>query len=50
VSAPIEWDELDDPELRPDAFTLRTVLDRIAAKGDLFRPVLDDAQQLPELG
>jgi bifunctional non-homologous end joining protein LigD len=25
VSTPIEWDELDDPALRPDAFTIRTV-------------------------
>ena len=23
VSAPIEWDELDDPAPRPDAFTIR---------------------------
>ena len=24
VSAPIDWDELDDPALRPDGFTIRT--------------------------
>ena len=29
VSAPIDWDELDDPALRPDGFTIRTVLDRV---------------------
>jgi len=28
VSAPIDWDELDDPALRPDAFTIRTMPDR----------------------
>ncbi|HJR38490.1 MAG TPA: DNA polymerase ligase N-terminal domain-containing protein [Nocardioidaceae bacterium] len=50
VSAPIEWDELDDPSLRPDGFTVRTVLDRIAAKGDPFRRVLVDGQILPKLG
>jgi bifunctional non-homologous end joining protein LigD len=49
VSAPIEWDELDDPKLRPDMFTMRTVLERIAEKGDLFRGVLDARQRLPEL-
>ncbi|MDQ4084823.1 MAG: ATP-dependent DNA ligase [Actinomycetota bacterium] len=49
VSAPIEWDELDDPGLRPDGFTLRTVLDRVAEKGDLFRTVLTDEQALPRL-
>ncbi len=50
VSAPIDWDELDDPALRPDGFPLRTVLERIAAKGDLFRAVLDTDQVLPPLG
>lgn len=49
VSTPIEWDELDDPTLRPDGFTIRTVLDRIATRGDLFRAVLDHPQDLPAL-
>jgi bifunctional non-homologous end joining protein LigD len=49
VSAPVTWDELDDPSLRPDAFTIRTVLDRVARLGDLFRPVLGEGQQLPPL-
>jgi len=46
VSAPISWDELDDPSLRPDGFTIRTVLDRVADVGDLFRPVLGQGQRL----
>ncbi len=49
VSAPIEWAELDDPDLRPDRWTIRTVLDRLAEKGDLFHPVLTTEQDLPEL-
>jgi bifunctional non-homologous end joining protein LigD len=49
VSAPITWDELDEPWLRPDAFTIRTVLDRIAERGDAFRPVLAANQALPRL-
>jgi bifunctional non-homologous end joining protein LigD len=49
VSAPIEWDELDDPALRPDGFTIRTVLERVAAKGDLFRLVQGPGQALPPL-
>jgi bifunctional non-homologous end joining protein LigD len=49
VSAPIEWDELDDPKLAPDRFTMRTVLDRIRDHGDLFRDVLDQDQKLPVL-
>lgn len=50
VSAPITWEELDEPWLRPDAFTVRTVLDRLAEHGDPFRGVLDRDQTLPRLG
>ncbi len=49
VSAPIAWDELDDPSLRPDGFTIRTMLDRVAERGDEFRTVLGEGQQLPPL-
>jgi bifunctional non-homologous end joining protein LigD len=49
VSAPIDWDELDDPDLRPDGFTIRSVLPRLAEKGDLFRGVLDQNQHLPPI-
>jgi bifunctional non-homologous end joining protein LigD len=47
VSAPISWDELDDPELRPDGFTIRSMPERLARMGDLFRPVLGLGQSLP---
>ena len=49
VSAPIEWDELDDPALRPDGFSLRAVLDRVTERGDPFRSVLGKGQTLPPL-
>ncbi|HWP63729.1 MAG TPA: DNA ligase D, partial [Candidatus Binatia bacterium] len=49
VSAPIAWDELDDPDLRSDRWTIRTILDRVAAVGDPFAAVQTDAQELPEL-
>ena len=49
VSVPIAWDELDDPSLRPDRWTIRTVLDRLAGSGDPFRALLGAAQELPEL-
>ena len=49
VSTPIAWDELDDPDLRPDGFTTRTVLDRLAEHGDPFREVLSSDQKLPAL-
>ncbi len=49
VSAPIDWDELDDPDLTPDAFTIRGIIPRLAERGDLFRDVLDNPQRLPAL-
>jgi bifunctional non-homologous end joining protein LigD len=49
VSAPIDWAELDDPELRPDGFTVRTLPDRLAARGDLFADALRLDQALPPL-
>jgi len=49
VSAPISWDELDDPDLRPDAFTIRTIGSRLEEKGDLFAGVLHQGQHLPPL-
>jgi len=49
VSAPVSWDELDDPSLRSDAVTIRNVFDRLAERGDLFRPVLVGEQTLPKL-
>ncbi|MGI8534842.1 MAG: non-homologous end-joining DNA ligase, partial [Candidatus Limnocylindrales bacterium] len=49
VSAPITWGELDDPALRPDRWDIRTVIGRVEALGDLFRPVLALEQELPTL-
>jgi bifunctional non-homologous end joining protein LigD len=49
VSAPIGWDELDDPSLRPDGFTIRTMPDRVAARGDEFRAALGQGQPLPPI-
>jgi bifunctional non-homologous end joining protein LigD len=49
VSAPIDWDELDDPTLSPDRFTVRSIIARIAEKGDLFRDVLNGGQRLPRI-
>ena len=47
VSAPIDWDELDDPELSAQRWDLRTMLDRVAERGDLFAGVLTEPQSLP---
>ena len=47
VSLPIMWAELDDPALRPDAWTIDDTLGRIASVGDLFGPVRGLQQELP---
>jgi len=49
VSAPIHWQELDDPLLRPDRWTVRTIVERVAETGDLFAGVQTDLQALPPL-
>jgi bifunctional non-homologous end joining protein LigD len=49
VSAPISWDELDDPSLRPNSFTIRNLVDRVAEVGDLFARAQTDPQELPKL-
>jgi bifunctional non-homologous end joining protein LigD len=50
VSTPITWDELDDPTLRPDRWTVRTLPPRVAKVGDLFAGAQADPQVLPALG
>jgi bifunctional non-homologous end joining protein LigD len=49
VSVPIAWDELDDPDLRPDRWTVPTVLDRLAEVGDPLAPLIGRRQRLPSL-
>jgi bifunctional non-homologous end joining protein LigD len=49
VSVPIRWEELDDPQLRPDRWTIRTLPARLAEVGDLFSAVLEIEQELPKL-
>jgi bifunctional non-homologous end joining protein LigD len=49
VSVPIRWDELDDPDLRSDRWTLRTVAARVVEVGDPLAPLVGRAQRLPDL-
>jgi bifunctional non-homologous end joining protein LigD len=45
VSTPLLWGELTR-DVRPTDFTMAVVLDRIAAHGDLYEPVLADKRSL----
>jgi bifunctional non-homologous end joining protein LigD len=49
VSVPITWDELDDPDLRPDRWTISTIGDRLAGAGDPLAPLIGLKQRLPTL-
>lgn len=49
VSVPIRWDELDDPDLAPDRWTVRTVPERVRAVGDPLRALIGRPQKLPPL-
>jgi bifunctional non-homologous end joining protein LigD len=45
VSTPLEWSELTE-DVRPRDFTMALALERVAARGDLFEPVLAGGQAL----
>jgi bifunctional non-homologous end joining protein LigD len=53
VSTPLEWDEvraaLDSGDASALSFEAAQVLERLAARGDLFAPVLSLVQKLPSL-
>jgi bifunctional non-homologous end joining protein LigD len=49
VSVPITWDEIDDPELTPGRWDLRSACDRLAEVGDPLRPLVGRRQRLPAL-
>ena len=54
VSAPVRWDEVERAVEKRDAgllvFDSDAVLARVEREGDLFAPVLEQRQALPELG
>jgi bifunctional non-homologous end joining protein LigD len=47
VSVPLEWSELDDPDLRPDRWNIATVAERLDSAGDPLSALLDIRQDLP---
>ncbi len=48
VSAPLSWDEVAAGQIRPTDLTLHTVPERVEQIGDLFAPVLQADQRLPD--
>lgn len=48
VSTPLEWDEVNE-KLTPQQFTIKNIFDRIAQKGDLWKPVLGKGANIDKL-
>lgn len=48
VAAPIRWEELDEPGLRADRWSIRAMPARLEAVGDLAGPMLTCRQRLPD--
>ena len=46
VATPLRWDELDDPDARPDLWTLASVPERLERRGDPWRQMKRQAQSL----
>jgi bifunctional non-homologous end joining protein LigD len=46
VATPIAWDELSDSKLRPDRWTVKTVLRRLGSKGDAWADIASFARGL----
>lgn len=46
VATPLRWEELDDPELAPRRWTLRTVGERLADGGDPWRDIASHARSI----
>lgn len=49
VSVTLEWDELDDPDLRPDGWCIPDVAARLARASDPLAPLVGLQQALPGL-
>ena len=47
VATPVEWDELDDPELRADRWTIATIPERLAERPDPWADMARHARSLP---
>jgi len=47
VAMPIAWEELSDPRLRPDRWTVRTAAGRLDSEGDAWARIARHARGLP---
>jgi bifunctional non-homologous end joining protein LigD len=46
VATPLSWDELDDPGLGPQGWTVATIGERLAGGGDPWRDIAGQARAI----
>jgi bifunctional non-homologous end joining protein LigD len=46
IAAPLSWDEVSNPRLRSDQFTIRNIFDRLDQMGDLWKDVEKHARAI----
>ena len=46
VATPLTWDEVEDPQLTPQSWTMRTMPERLASKGDPWADIARHAGTL----
>ncbi|MGI5816538.1 MAG: DNA ligase D [Armatimonadota bacterium] len=49
VAAPLDWEELEDPEIGPRRWHIRNILDRLADRGDPWAEIDRHARSLAEV-
>jgi bifunctional non-homologous end joining protein LigD len=49
VVTPLDWDDLDDPAVRPDRISVRSALDHMADRRDLLHDMQRGGSRLPRL-
>jgi bifunctional non-homologous end joining protein LigD len=47
VATPVTWEELEDPNLRPDRFNIHNIFDRLNQYGDLWKDSVRRGHALP---
>ncbi|MGZ4280339.1 MAG: non-homologous end-joining DNA ligase [Solirubrobacteraceae bacterium] len=47
VATPLRWEELSDRRLRPQGWTMKTIQDRLAERGDPWKGIARTARRLP---
>lgn len=48
IATPLDWDELDEPDLHPQQYTIQNIFRRLGQKDDPWQGMMEQARPLPE--